>query len=162
MWYVATRKEKLDNEQNCRYMWRWTSLRKHAYSKFIENFTNKNWKFSDKKLWYFSYFCSKHRLWVLVWIGSQRRFSRVSTISVLSRNKKNNVYPCKLQFYYIKVGLIGSKLYRYVFVMVLTVPCAWWHLLTYLLLRTRVQDALKIADYIPEVKVNCRFVCHQL
>ena len=22
-------------------------------------------KFSDKKLWYFSYFCSKHRLWVL-------------------------------------------------------------------------------------------------
>ena len=23
----------------------------------------------------------------------------------LSRNKKNNVYPCKPQFYYIKVGL---------------------------------------------------------
>ena len=34
-----------------------------------------------------------------------------------SRNKKNNVYPCKPQFYYIKVGLRGSKLYRYVFVM---------------------------------------------
>ena len=32
----------------------------------------------------------------------------------LSRNKKNNVYPCKPQFYYIKVG---SKLYRRVFVM---------------------------------------------
>ena len=30
----------------------------------------------------------------------------------LSRNKKNNVYPCKPQFYYIKVGLRGSKLYR--------------------------------------------------
>ena len=25
----------------------------------------------------------------------------------LSRNKKNNVHPCKLQFYYIKVGLKG-------------------------------------------------------
>ena len=25
----------------------------------------------------------------------------------LSRNKKNNVYPCKPQFYYIKVGLKG-------------------------------------------------------
>ena len=35
----------------------------------------------------------------------------------LSRNKKNNVYPCKPQFYYIKVGLRGSILYRYVFVM---------------------------------------------
>ena len=35
----------------------------------------------------------------------------------LSSNKKNNVYPCKPQFYYIKVVLRGSKLYRYVFVM---------------------------------------------
>ena len=28
----------------------------------------------------------------------------------LSRNKKNNVYPCKPQFYYIKVGLTGVKI----------------------------------------------------
>ena len=35
----------------------------------------------------------------------------------LSKNKKNNVYPCKPQFYYIKVGFKGSNLYRYVFVM---------------------------------------------
>ena len=35
----------------------------------------------------------------------------------LSRNKKNNVYPCKPQFYFIKVGFKGSKLYRHVFVM---------------------------------------------
>ena len=35
----------------------------------------------------------------------------------LSRNKKNNVYPCKPQFYYIKVGFKESKLYRHVFVM---------------------------------------------
>ena len=26
-----------------------------------------------------------------------------------SRNKKNNVYPCKPQFYHIKVGLTGVK-----------------------------------------------------
>ena len=32
---------------------------------------------------------------------------------------KNDVYPCKPQFYYIKVGLRGSKLYRRVFVMLL-------------------------------------------
>ena len=35
-----------------------------------------------------------------------------------SRKKKNNVYPCKPQFYYINVGFKGSKLYRHVFVMV--------------------------------------------
>ena len=34
-----------------------------------------------------------------------------------SRNKKNNVYPCEPQFYYIKVGCKGVKLNRYVFVI---------------------------------------------
>ena len=28
----------------------------------------------------------------------------------LSRNKKNNVYPCKPEFYYIKVGFKGVKI----------------------------------------------------
>ena len=28
----------------------------------------------------------------------------------LSRSKKNNVYPCKPQFYYIKVGFKGVKI----------------------------------------------------
>ena len=42
--------------------------------KYIENFTSKNIKFSDKKIGYFSYFCSKHRLWVLVRTASARRF----------------------------------------------------------------------------------------
>ena len=28
----------------------------------------------------------------------------------LKRNKKNNVYPCKPQFYYIKVGFKGVKI----------------------------------------------------
>ena len=28
----------------------------------------------------------------------------------LSRNKKNNVYPCKYQFYYIKVWFKGVKI----------------------------------------------------
>ena len=56
--------------------------------KYTENFTTRKWKFSDEKFWYFSYFC----------------------IYVLSRNKKNNVYPCKPQFYYIKVGIQGVKI----------------------------------------------------
>ena len=56
--------------------------------KLKNNFTSKNWKFSDKKtkkqkknkkkkkkkkLWYFSYFCSKHRLWVPVRTASARQ-----------------------------------------------------------------------------------------
>ena len=28
----------------------------------------------------------------------------------LTRNKKDNVYPCKPQFYYIKVGFKGAKI----------------------------------------------------
>ena len=42
----------------------------------------------------------------------------------LSRRKKNNVYPCKPQFYYKNMGFKGSKLYRRVFV----VPRQLFHL----------------------------------
>ena len=42
--------------------------------KYTENFTTKKWNFSDTKFKYFSYFCSKHRLWVLVRTASSRRF----------------------------------------------------------------------------------------
>ena len=54
------------------------------------------------KILLFSYFCSKH--------------TRVPTTNeypqsmFLSRNKKNNVYPCKSQFYYMKVGFKGVKI----------------------------------------------------
>ena len=70
------------------------TITKTCLFKYIENFTTKKWKFSDKKYWYFSYFCSKHRLWVLVRTASPN----IDNLC-LSRNKKNNVYPCKPQFY---------------------------------------------------------------
>ena len=77
-----------------------------------ENFQIKN---SD-----FLYFCSKHRLWYsleqLQWGGSNEYQKSI----FLSRNKKNNLYPCKPQFYYIKGGLRGSELYRHVFMMTAT------------------------------------------
>ena len=37
------------------------TIMKTRLFKYTENFTTKNWKFSDKKFWYFSYFCLKHR-----------------------------------------------------------------------------------------------------
>ena len=40
----------------------------------------------------------------------------------LSSNKKNNVYPCKPQFHYIKVGFKRSNLYRFDFVMRSSTP----------------------------------------
>ena len=42
--------------------------------------------------------------------GKARRGEAVNEYSqsmILSRNKKNNVYPCKPQFYYVKVGFKG-------------------------------------------------------
>ena len=106
--------------------WRWNSahdcvalpLQKHANSNILKFLSPKNENFQIKKSWYFSYFCSKHRLWVLVWTASARRFLWVPTIYVLSRNKKNNVYPCKPQFLCKEVGLRGAKLYRHVFMMI--------------------------------------------
>ena len=40
------------------------------------------------------------------WVGSNEHPQSM----FLSRNKKNNIYPCKPQFYYIKVGLMGVKI----------------------------------------------------
>ena len=85
-------------------------ITKTSLFKYTEIFTTKNWNFSDKNSDIFSYFCSKHRLWVLVRTASARRFYRVPTIYVFDRNKKNNVYPCKPQFYYIKVGFKGVNI----------------------------------------------------
>ena len=77
-------------------------ITKTRFFKYVENFTTKNWKFSDK---YSNIF---H-------ISAQNIDSGSSLeppLSMfLSRNKKNIiVYPCKPQFYYIKVGFKGIKI----------------------------------------------------
>ena len=41
-------------------------LQKHASTNILKILQPKKGKSSDKKFWYFSYFCSKHRLCVLV------------------------------------------------------------------------------------------------
>ena len=69
---------------------------------YIENFTSKNWEFSDKNSDIFHIYVQN--------IDCGYSF-------VLSRNKKNNVYPCTPQFYYLKLGFKVSKLYRHVFVI---------------------------------------------
>ena len=56
------------------YIYVWHSLRKHAYSNIMKISPPKTEKLQIKKLRYFSYFCSKHRLSVLVRTASARRF----------------------------------------------------------------------------------------
>ena len=74
------------------------SLRRHAYSNTLKILLQKKkkkkkkWKFSDKKSDIFH-------------ISAQKIDSMF-----FSRNKKNSVYPCKPQFYYIKVGFKGIKI----------------------------------------------------
>ena len=92
-------------------------LRKHAYSNILkiscpktENFQIKN---SDSFLISAQNIDCGYLLEPPWWGGS----NEYPQSMFLSRNKKNNVYPCKPQFYYIKVGLRGSVLYRRVFVM---------------------------------------------
>ena len=65
-----------------------------------------------KKSYIFSYFCSKHRVWVLVRTASARRGGSNEYLQSMlpSRNRKHNVYPCKPQFSYIKVGFKGVKI----------------------------------------------------
>ena len=87
------------------------SITKTRLFKYIENFTSKNWKFSDKKIWYFSYFCSKNIDCGYSLEPPRRGGSNEYPQSMfLSRNKKNNAYPFKPQFYYIKVGFSGVKI----------------------------------------------------
>ena len=94
-------------------------ITKNSLFKYIENFITKNWKFSDKNSDIFHISSQNIDCGYSLeqpHIGGSNEYPQ---FMFLSRNKKNNVYDCKLKFDYIKVGFKGSKLYRYVFVMCL-------------------------------------------
>ena len=84
-----------------------TPLRKHTYSNTLKISPPKTeslqiYKNSD----IFHISAQKRRLWVLLRTALANKYPQSM---FLSRNKKNNVYPCKPQFYYIKVGVKGVK-----------------------------------------------------
>ena len=87
------------------------SLRKHAYSNILKiSPPKKNWKFSDKKSDIFhipvqNIDCG-YSLEPLRRGGS----NEYPQSMFFSRNKKNNIYPFKPQFYYIKMGFKGVKI----------------------------------------------------
>ena len=108
------------------YEWLWNlkgfsetlkHITKTRLFKYIEIFTTKNWKFSDKNSDIFHISAQNidcgNSLESPRWGGS----NECPQSMFLSRNKKNIVYPCKPQFYYVKVGFKGVKIIQHVFVM---------------------------------------------
>ena len=97
----------------------WSSLRKHAHSNILKISPPKTESFQIKILMFFSYFCSKRRLWVLVRTALQGGSNEYQQSMFLSRNKKKIMYTLvNPSFNIYKWGLSVSKLYRYVFVMI--------------------------------------------
>ena len=73
------------------------TLRKHAYSNVLKILLPKNENFRIKNSDIFH-------------ISQRGGSNKYPKSMFLSRNKKNNVYPCKPQFYYIKLRFKGVKI----------------------------------------------------
>ena len=78
--------------------------------KYPENFTTKNWKFSDKNSDIFHISAQNTDGWCSSDPPRQGGSSKYPQSLFLSRNKKNNIYPSKPKFYYMKVGFKGVKI----------------------------------------------------
>ena len=78
--------------------------------KYIENFTTKNWKFSDKNSDTFHISTQNIDCGYSLEPPQQGGSNKYPQSMFLSRNKKNNIYPYKAQFYYIKVGFKGVSI----------------------------------------------------
>ena len=85
-------------------------LRKHAYSKILKISPPKNESFQIKNS--DTFHISAQNIDCGHSLEPPRRggSNEWPQSMFLSRNKKNNVYPCKPQFYYIKVGFKGVNI----------------------------------------------------
>ena len=86
-------------------------LRKHAYSNILKISPPKNWK-KKNQIKTDIFHISAQNIDCGYTLEPPRRGSsnEYPQSKFLSRNKKNNVYPCKSQFYYIKVGFKGVNI----------------------------------------------------
>ena len=86
------------------------SLRKHAYSNILKISLPKTESFQMKNSNIFH--ISAQNIDCGYSLEPPRRggSNEYPQSVFLSRNKKNNVYPCKPQFYYTKVGFKGVKI----------------------------------------------------
>ena len=86
------------------------ALRKHAYSSILKILPPKNENFQIKN--YDIFHISTQNIDCGYSLEPPRRggSNEYPQSMFLSRNKKNNIYPCEPQFYYIEVGFKGVKI----------------------------------------------------
>ena len=78
--------------------------------KYTENFTTKKRKVSDKNSDIFHICAQNIDCGYSLEPPRQGSSNEFPQSMFLNRNTKNNEYPCKPQFYYIKVGFKGVKI----------------------------------------------------
>ena len=86
------------------------TLRKHTYSNILNILTTKKWKFSDKNSDISHTSGQNIDCGYSIEPPGRGGSNEYPHSMFLGRNKKNNVYPCKPQFYYIKVGFKGVNI----------------------------------------------------
>ena len=88
-----------------------TTLRKHAYSNILKISPQKTENFLIKKYPdIFNISAQNIDCWYPLEPPRRGDSNEYPQSMFLSRNKKNDVYPCKPQFYYIKVVFKGVKI----------------------------------------------------
>ena len=86
------------------------SISKTRLFKYTENFTTKRWKLSEKNSHIFHVSAKNIDRGYSLEPPRRGGSNEYPQSMFLSRNKKNNVYPCKPQFYYIKGVFKGVRI----------------------------------------------------
>ena len=86
------------------------ALRKHAYSNILKILQPKPEIFQNNILMFFHISAQNIDCGYSLEPPQRGGSNEYPQSMFLSRNKKNNIYPCKPQFYYIKVGFKGVKI----------------------------------------------------
>ena len=86
------------------------SLRNHAYSNILKISSPKTENFQMKNSDIFPISAQNIDCGYSLEPSRRGGSNEYPQSMFLSRNKKNNIYPCKPQFYYIKVGFKGVKI----------------------------------------------------
>ena len=86
------------------------TLLKHAYSYILKILPAKNENFQIKFLIVFQISAQNIDCWYSLEPPLRGSSNEYPQSMFLSRNKKNNVYPCKPQFFYIKVAFKGFNI----------------------------------------------------
>ena len=86
------------------------SLRKHAYSNILKISPPKTESFQIKILIFFHISAQNIDCWYSLEPPRRGDSNKYPLSLFLSRNKKNNIFPCKSQFYHIKVGFKGVEI----------------------------------------------------